>query len=289
MGKEVIMLASKYDPKKQQFPAHVSEKYDGVAADFYKTPTGWKVRTRQDKPIKSVQHIIDALNAHAMNWSNGVHVIGELYVPGMDFKDISGLVRRDALAENLLLFVYDQYWEHTLEFNEEISCFAKRLEGMQEIVKDVGEPLVLPPYYIVTSVDDIQEATHNILKINPEAEGIMVRQLHGPESMYVAGKRPRGMAKYKLVETHDLKLVDIEQAIDAKTGEGNGMAGRLVVEYKGKEVGVGPGKLTHAERIDMWKNGAAYIGRTIEVAAMPDKSYEALREPRFIRFRPDKD
>ena len=281
----VIMLASKYNPKKQKFPVHVSEKYDGVAADFFKVGRTWQVRSRQNKPIKSVDHIIRCLNKRLPNAIDGTHLVGELYIPGRDFKEISGIVRRDAEAPEVFLYIYDMY-----DLALEHQIFADRFDLLTRVCTNFSpdDPMGIPHYVIADTPEDVERIKSQIIAGDPEAEGLMIRQLNGPGSTYQVGKRPSGMAKYKLVETVDLEIHSIEEAVD-KEGKPKGMLGRLNVLYKGTVIGCGPGKLVHGERYEMFVNQEDYIGKTVEVAYMPDASYDALREPRVLRLRPDKD
>ena len=96
------------------------------------------------------------------------------------------------------------------------------------------------------------------------------------------------MLKLKWKATLDLPVVSYEQAV-SKDGKLLPMVGRINVKHNGKVTGVGPGKMTHAERIAAWSRGSRDAGRIIEVAYMPDESYGGLREGRFYRYRPDKD
>ena len=81
------------------------------------------------------------------------------------------------------------------------------------------------------------------------------------------------------------------------------MVGRLIVSYKGLTIGVGPGRLTHGERTSLWTCREAYLrteqdghrwkellpGRIAQIKYKADDSYDALRQPTFQHWRPEKD
>lgn len=285
---EVIMLAKQYDPKKAKFPAYVSEKLDGVAADFYtiKRLSGnfIGVRTRQDKPLHiPVAHIKEFLlkNLPKKAFDDNYHFIGELYIPGEDFKDISGKVRsQDEECPELMLFIYDMYIENTeIEYRSRWDALRDLFIGI-----DLDEsPVQLVRQHLAENANDVELVLQTFKE---PIEGVVVRQLRGPDSVYKIG-RSKGMLKYKLTETADLEVVSIEEALDAN-GTPKGMVGRINCRYKGNTIGVGPGKLKHDERTAIFSRPDDYIGRIAEVAYMPDPSYDALREPRFLRWRDDK-
>lgn len=299
MSKEVIMLAKTYKkPKDLHFPIIVTEKLDGVAADVYKDKTGrvW-ARSRQDETYHSVPHIIGFLKPLL---PKGAHVVGELYCPDMDFKDISGDARRqEVTAHNLSLYVYDYYVE-----GKEDTDYATRMGQLQDLIAkcvDKNTPVRFITGKVLQDQDQFDDFVAAFKKLKPNAEGMMIRAMEGPKSYYKQGWRSPGMLKNKLTETIDLRIHSFEEAID-KNGKPKGMVGRINVLFAGtvesdckndfgitQVIGVGPGKMSHAERTRVWAEREQYTGRTIEVAYMPDDSYDALREPRFYRFRPDKD
>ncbi|MCP4647185.1 MAG: hypothetical protein GY852_05520, partial [bacterium] len=93
----------------------------------------------------------------------------------------------------------------------------------------------------------------------------------------------------KRQDTLDLMVVGFEEAID-KHGFPKGMVGRIQIMYKGKQIGAGPGKLSHVERTKYWdiyKKGL-FLPQLAEIAYKPDPSYDALREARFQCWRSDK-
>lgn len=278
---EVMMLAKNLDYKRVIYPVIVTEKLDGVPVDFYATADGEiHVRTRQGEPLYSVDHIKD--------WLFGLlhphhHIIGELYVQGLPFKDIGGLVRAERPAPELTLNVFDYY--HT---GKEYMTYADRLRMMAEnigIHVERKSPVQLIPGVHILDERTLRENIETFDKLYPEKEGVIIRSLLGKMEI---GKRSWNFQRHKAVGTVDLKLDGMVQAIDKKTGHGNGMVGGLRAYFGDLQIGVGPGTLSHEERIDMFNAPFKYIGRIMEVEFKPDPTYFALREPVFKRWRDDK-
>jgi hypothetical protein len=65
------------------------------------------------------------------------------------------------------------------------------------------------------------------------------------------------------------------------------MVGRIIADFHGTEIGVGPGKLSHAERRKLWVNREHNHG-VATIKYKRDDSYTALRQPTFQHWRPEK-
>ena len=301
MTNETILLSRVYTSEKDLIlPAQVTEKLDGVPVDiYYKRQLGAPLaQSRQGKPIKSIQHILDSLVGLL---PHGAHLIGELYIEGMDFKDISGLARKQETnedTEQLVLHIHDYYME-----GKEDTGYVHRMLGMLKL--DLPRETDFKVVYIkgktVHTPSEFQDYVEEFFCNNPEAEGVIIRALYGDKSVFKKGWRSPGMLKLKRQETIDLKIHSFDEAID-KNGNPKGMVGRINVVYPVDVdhddcntdvvhgvIGVGPGALNHKQRKEIWENSDKYIGKTIEIKYMPDDSYNALREARFFRFREDKD
>lgn len=293
------MLAKTYKSHKDlDFPVNITEKLDGVPGDFYNDNGTIKCRSRQGEEITSVSHICDELYDILYP---GMHLIGEIYVEGFDFKDISGLVRRkisDHSTLPLKLYVHDFY----IEGEESASYHSRILRILPALHLSVNDEIIKTiPGYKVDNAAAFDSRLKQFFFENPEAEGVMIRSLFGKHSYYKKGWRSPGLLKHKVTNTIDLPINSFQEAL-SKDGVPLGMVGRINVTYPSgvdsdefndhneySIIGVGPGKLSHAERKEIWENQSAYINRIIEIAYMPDDSYNALREARFHRFRPDRD
>lgn len=289
MAKDIVML-SKYiqdvPEKKLEFPMHVSEKLDGVMADLYKDMDGeYHIRTRQGKPIPSMQWLVDKVE-EISPLICGEHLIGELYcdygLPRVEnFNKISGRVRQEKeQATEISFYLFDCYEEDSTG-----TLFKARLENIQTNIKWLNNALRAVPYIgIVNNVQELTRMFGIYMKEHPNAEGIVARPLYGEVSKYKVG-RSYGFIKLVPKPTVDLVIKSIEEA----KGELQGNAGKVICEYNGQDIAIGLGSITHDIRRDMWLNPLAYIGRTVEVKYKDITEAGVMRMPVVSRFREDKD
>lgn len=312
-----IMLATTYDPDKVTFPAEVSVKLDGVAADFYKTPNGWIAQSRQGKPLPSTAHITRYLNYRFKDEDVNTHIVGELTVIGAeDFKTAGGIIRRQEEDRRIVLNIYDMY-----KIGFENESYENRIDRINKLLSKCNHGCYItddkltwtfirrvPVSTVAQNRAALEEHFKGIPKLMETSsmfEGFMIRCLRGPDSRYKIGKRSRGMMRYKPKPTVDLEVVAFEEATANKEitflgetfqkDQGLRAVGRIVAKYKGQDIGVGPGCLTHEERRDLWERyqnagGGDMTGKGLiaEVEYMLDNSYDALRQPVFKRWRADK-
>ena len=288
---KTMMLSKKYDPKKLEFPVLVSEKLDGVPVVISMDNSSYIIRSRTNKEIYPVQHIAKELYSFfdkKIPENYTINVVGELYNKDLPFKDISGMVRKkdSSIEADVTFNIFDFYITDdtgALILDGITKEFALRWAFLTTHLIDLGYTSVIPQIPMTTQ-EDLDKFISDFFETKPESEGIVIRNAKGKFDF----KRSWDFQKLKAVDTHDLIVESFEEAIDKKTGKGLGMVGRINCHYNDIIIGVGPGKLTHEERKQIWGDQGTYVGIYAEVNAMPDKSYEALREPRFIRWRFDK-
>jgi DNA ligase-1 len=281
MADATVMLAREYDPKKVVFPVQVTEKLDGFAADFHFGVGQVVGRSRQDKPYQSVDHICKFLYGRLQH--RGWHLIGELTVAGVpDFKEAGGIIRRQETDERIRLNVYDWYTPRSLNLT-----YSERMKDLALFPELIGGPVAVIPGKTCWNAEEVEAAIAAIFERNPNAEGAMIRGWG--DVGYLPGKRSWNMMRYKPKPTMDLPVHSFEEAVSGD-GAPLGMVGRINVNYNGPHyIGVGPGKFTHEERKEMWRNRKKYVGKILEVQYMRDPGYAALRQPTAQRWRPDKD
>lgn len=261
-----MMLSKGYDEKKVKFPCYVSQKYDGVPVIFWKEDGLLKMSSRQGKPILSIDHIYDEVSAYLetqYSSDNSIMLVGELIIPGLPFKDISGKVRKGLPCTDLELKIF--YSNDEFNTSSITRLDYDHLEMVQQI------PMM-----------DFEHLNSKLETFPEEWEGLMIT--HGE---YESGKRSWNSMKFKREPTVDLKVAGVEEA-HSKEGEPKGMIGAFICEYKGRNIKVGAGKTSHAERVELWTNPPLYGERIIEVKYMKDDSYEDLRQPTFQQWRDDK-
>jgi ATP-dependent DNA ligase len=217
-------------------------------------------------------------------WANAVLTfVGEVtHEHYTDFKDVSGVVRRQTPQDGLVLNLFD--------FNASVfdkdEPFSKRNFVLALLIphntREVRKVLQFP-----CTSDVVEGVFDAFMAQKPSAEGMIVRDANGK---FEPGKRTWCYQKLLRKPTIDLYVTGFEEAT-TEAGEPKGMVGRVLISYKGKEIGCGPGKLTHAERIALWQEYCAFgaVKRMATIQYKEDQSYEALREPTFQHWRHDKD
>ncbi len=271
----IIMRARNLEDLKKEiiYPLMCTEKLDGAACEI----KGATSTSRNDKPYTSVPHIIEELKIAVGS------TLGELHIPGEPFKVSGGAIRGDAPDGRIKLGVYDYITEENKE-----NCYQARMDELEiKLITNKVKHVFIIPYRMLYSMEEIEAFYQEIINSSPLAEGICLRP---PNHRYQPGKKSWDMLRKKKEATLDLTVVGFEEALTAKK-EPKGMAGRFQISYKGVISGAGPGKTSHKERKELWEQYKAgeFTPRLAEIKYKPDPTYEALREPRFSRWRDDKD
>lgn len=291
MAGETIELAKNYEAGKSLFPAFASLKYDGVPLRFVREGNTVVAYTRQGEVAGSVDHL-RAVAAKVLTTEGGSFV-AECLVPGYDFKDSSGIIRRSITDGRIIGYIFDAD-----VLNRPKMEYFRRIDFLGTLIEAEFGPadkcmLRQVSYELVVGPMGVKDAWEAIKRSTPTAEGMM---LHHTHKAFQPGKRCWGMTRYKPQPTIDLEVTGFEEAI-SEDGRLLGMVGRINVRLlrRAKDggvaanvVGIGPGKLKHNERIAIWNGQSSYIGKIAEIKYMPDPSYDALRQPTFQCFRYDK-
>ena len=302
MANEPIALTKNIDFKKVRFPCFVSEKIDGIAVRINSDGN----ITRQGKALESIPHIQELFDHFVKQ--PGWNIVGELYVEcGMPFKEASGIIRRQQPDSRIKLMMYDIFHEEhsNIDFQERL----KHIHSFADQVRfatsgsNYEECITYPKMgQIVKSKEELDTWFDSVKRIAQRdgyyPEGYVVRNLEGEDTHWAEGKRTWGMMRHKDKPTKDLVVVSVEEATANKDmvflkenyteGQGLGAIGRINVQYGDLVIGVGPGRMAHAERRAYWYNQDKFVGKIVEVEYMHDPSYEALRQPTYQRIRHDK-
>lgn len=313
MTKTIQLAKPKFTPNKLGEKVYLSEKLDGVPIriDLRVNVAGTstdliQMRTRQDEFPQSCQIVLNKLmqrvNAWLEQrdqtqrniWANAVITfVGEVtHEDYTDFKDISGVVRRQTPQGGLIFNLFD----FNASMDKFPKDFARRLFIMTNIIPmNTNEVRVIKQFAIQR--DMVEKVFDAFMAEKPTAEGMIVRDADG---VFAPGKRTWCYQKLLKRPTIDLYVVGFEEAT-SEAGEPKGMVGRVLVSYKGKEIGCGPGKLSHAERTELWDEWTHWQSaiksgykttpwkRMACIQYKEDPSYDALREPTFQHWRDDKD
>lgn len=280
-----IPLAKGFSEKHLKWPVLISIKYDGVPVridiDHYGNYT---CRTRQGKPVPSVDTLVQEFVDRYVNDDGDtplpVTFVGEVVQHEdrfADFKVTSGIVRKQEDQSHRLAIVLFEC--------DMVETFLGRHEWMEDWVANLHGRVHVVPQIAVENMDQLQSHMAKVMDYWPKAEGMVARNHDDP---FAPGKRSWGYQKMLYEPTIDLHIIGFEEAKDGKTGEGKGMVGRLVASYKGGKIGIGPGKLTHAERKELMRSWPTWQGTIAQIKYKADDSYDALRQPTFQHWRYDK-
>lgn len=298
---ESIELYKPWDAKKAEFPGIVSRKLDGVPVRIRKMGGGHcYAYSRQNEIITSIPHIIPYVSRMLLD---GGSLVGELYIEGMPFKDISGLVRQKKPSVEtgkltLHLHDFDIRGQPELPYGQRRQDAAGVLTALHQRLgaSAVDIPVQIIPGVTVWDVESARSAYELIMQANPGAEGAV---FHAVSKDFQPSKRRWTGMKMKPDETIDLLVIGFTEAVD-QFGNKKDMVGGVEVEMWQYEPGnpspvktytnVGPGALKHAERKLLWSQyrQGKFKSKIAEVKYMRDDTYEGLRQPTFVRWRDDK-
>lgn len=304
MAEASIPLAKGFNPAKLEYPVYVSRKYDGVPVRIdLATADGLLcgVQSRSGKPVPSVEKLVDrfvaALQRAGVNLEAPMTFVAEVtHATLMDFKDVSGVVRKQEPQENLVLNFFDFTFQ-----NDRGAAFSQRSKQLAQIVAAArGNADVPQEIRYVTQVrceDELDLAAYlETAPSGPDIEGYIARSCN---AAFKPNARHWDYQKIVNDPTVDLRITGFEEAT-SEAGEPLGMVGRVLADYHGEIIGVGPGKLTHAERKELWEEWTHWQGaiksgykdtqwrRIATVKYKRDDSYTALRQPTFQHWRDDK-
>lgn len=294
MSNSTIPLSKGFNLGKLEFPVYLSIKYDGVPVRIDVVLEDDQVlagaQTRQGKPVPSVdQYVQDFVQKLYDNGIRGsMTFLAEVtHDTFTDFKDVSGMVRKQEHSDGFVFNFFDfahadrptaPWRARNLTLKTILEGFCMSLGQYHRVFRYVDQ--VYCGY-----ADDLTEQMVWLLDANPDAEGLVARS---DNAAWKPGTRHWDYQKILQEPTIDLEIVGMEQAI-SKEGEPTGMVGALIAEYKCKHIKIGAGKLSHEERRQLWEMPSDGPLGIAQIKYKKDDSYEALRQPTFQCWRPDKD
>lgn len=294
MANESIELLKNYAPEKMQWPAVHQEKIDGVPARVTRIEGKVVSLTRQNERLVSIPHIEKFCEGILQH--EGDSVVMELHIEDTPFKDISGHVRRHEPCPELHGYIFDADWRAYTDgtYRDRMITLGTRLNIMHMEHAEDEFPVSIIPGILCEDQAAAEAAHAALMKEHPTAEGSV---LHSVSKLFNPGKRCWGTQRMKPVPTIDLLVIGFKEAV-SEDGKPLKMVGRVEAEFTklvdGKPVtepiGIGPGALTHAQRKALWAKwiSGEYKPRIAEMKYMRDESYDALRQPTFKQWRPDK-
>lgn len=258
----------------------LQRKYDGCFGRAYIHPerTLCTMESREGNDYsKSCAGILDDLHALAENCCSPdpFVVLGEVWLEGVPFADISGRFRRQTQGVQDLGFVMHDILPPDMESERP---YSKRYEDLMDFyLQGHDTSLSVASTYKEGGWDGDPLEWAITWKAEGGYDGAILRD---PDAGYHCGLVKNGeIVKVKPVLSLDLRVLDLECSQGDKTGRD---VFKVLVEYRGVQSLVGSGmphKLADCPA----------IGSIVQIDAMGLTDTGALREPRFITNRPDKD
>ena len=237
------------------------------------------ILSREGTEVTSMRHVHDQLH-EAHPWlrdsKGGVAFLGEAWSPGMEFKKISGLFRRDANQAALGFVPFDLVSYTIDEHRHDLPVLASEFPYLKRLTK-----LGIAPTVCTSRDHAIQYAQR--LKNHGGFDGAVVGD---PSATYTPGSgRCGSFIKVKPLQSFTLEVVGIEAAKGAVTGRDTVA---LVVRFKETTCKVGTG-FTPDEAAAWVADPALIVGRLVEVGCMAVYSGPTglMREPRMYGVRFD--
>lgn len=255
-------------------------KHDGCAIQILVGINVVRIFSREGKECVSLPHIAE--HFRKVSPPNMVY-FGEAWHPDMEFKDISGMFRRQSPQPELQAWVFDAVTLQEYRLGTAARPYAQRQRALQGVLS--REAGVLPvisafePMHVEERVAALRSSTGWKFRL----DGLIQRDIEG---FWIAGKDNVGaVLKLKNVMSMDLEVAGIVEG----EGKFQGMLGAIEVYWKGERVTVSGGKFTNEERVHYFLNPTELIGKIVEVHALGTTPDGKLREPRYQRIRDDKD
>lgn len=283
-----------------RFPAICLPKVDGVRGCYLTSQfTG-----RTLKAFKN-RNVTDFYSHPLLRGFDGELAHGEITNPNQDLcRNTTGLV--NSLGYNTDgsipdLYVFDYVTEHTK--NMPYSSRWELAKGMvDEIISTHREfslhLKIMPAEKIVNSIEEVEAYHLEMLQLG--FEGTIVRYLSAPHKNGRCTVKESYFMRIKEFATEEGKIVGYSEAQENRNAAvrnklgyiersshqenkiGKGMIGSLtILRPNGDEITVGPGKLTHKERLEWFENPQLFMGKTATYKFMP---YGTFNKPRFALF-----
>lgn len=265
----------------------ISHKLNGTRCFYYKG----HLYSRQGKQFTGCEHIISDIDVLRSVTGRSNYVFdGELLLKSDGvltdserFQKGTGIANSNQESkEELKLVLFDMIPVNEFEQGVSTERYSYRRDRL-ETLRDVIENFRLTNVSVVDFV--YQGYNHNeIEKALDYAEahdweGVMVN-LDAPYQC----KRTKDLIKVKRFYTYDLRVIRVEQG----TGRNANRVGKLVVDFKGNEVGVGSG-LSDEQRDYYQEHPEEIIGRVIEVkykeVTKNKDGSESLQFPTLVSIR----
>lgn len=248
------------------------------------------ILSRDGKPVKSMDHMYEDI---LKRWPSiadiggGVCFIGEAWIPGKPFKEISGMFRRHSPQTALNFAVFDRVNYRPSANGPDLWSalpYSRRREWLHvsEAAQGKWSQAFFCPHIICENEAHAVRYAKN-LKALGGYDGCIASD---PDAAYTPGSGSNGeFLKVKPLQSFTLQVVGVTASTGEKTGR---VTAALQVRFKGGVCGVGTG-FSNDEAAAWVADPSTIVGALIEVECMDvyDGPDGLMREPRFVGFRSD--
>ncbi len=297
MGKKdfPVMLAKVYDKERVKSWQHmvVEPKLDGirvlVRVDLEKESI--KFFSRNGRELDMFRHLCEEVEKLAVgvagkdeDFADGCVIDGEMISDTGDFGEIAGAIhRKEHTAEDARLLCFCIMPLSAFDRGLDYRSQRHRYSLLTRVIEKRKLELVIATTAMPVGSDIDVWVTVKALKdqtiANNKVEGGMIKNYKEP---WVA-KRTYAWMKIKDQLSVDVVVTGVKEG----TGKYEGTLGALVCKHKKVKIQVSG--MTDEQRHEFWKDRKGIIGRMIEVEYQEETVHGALRHPRFVRMRPDKE
>jgi len=246
------------------------------------------VLSRDGNAVKSMDHVYEDLLVRypwLAKHTAGVAILGEAWMPGQEFKDISGAFRRQRPQPQLGFAPFDIV-DYRIGEDDLPQLFSPRpYRERLELLGDSRHVLcnVFPPLAVECEGRDHAERYARNCKALGSYDGAVAAD---PDASYTVSDGKAGeFLKVKPLMSFSLEVIGVLQSTGEKTGRDTVA---LQVRFKGKPCGVGTG-FDFATGKEWMQNPQNIMGKIIEVQCMGVYPGDdgLMREPRYCGIRDD--
>lgn len=269
----------------------ISQKLNGTRCFYY----NGQLYSRQGKLFSGLDHIVADLHTLAAACGYRPYDLvfdGELLLKDLSAGDSESFQISTGIANSkqddksmLRLIIFDVITDEIFENQNKSNPYGIRKESLKEFkeiirLNNLENISIVPMFYEGTDQNEIWNWLDYAEK--HDMEGIMINL----DTAYEFG-RTKNLIKVKKFYTMDLPVI----RVDKGTGRNKNRLGKVYVDYKGYEVGVGSG-FTDEQRDYYWEHPEEIVGKIIEVKYKEQTKNkdgaESLQFPVFVRIRDDK-
>lgn len=286
----------------KKFPVNVSEKIDGIRNLTRLSPNGdILMRSRNNKAHEApLTHIKEEMSKFLRYLPPGCEVDGELYIPGINFNEISGAIRTKKgihpKHNQIRYFIFDLIEPQRMPWEDR---YALLITALQKYMEDGNEAKTFRVIQTYTANSEKEIMDYHDKFVKDGYEGLMVRRygcvevgkcclihLKTKEYYNICSKCRKGyelstykpnknnnLLKYKKFQDKEVTIIGAEQGVGTEEGA-------IVFKVKDEFENVFTVRPmgTIEERRELYKNRDKVIGKPLTI------KYQELSKDNVPRF-----